>query len=161
MQELPVKLVRKEVLLRYPVKIYTLDQPKFRKIPGRMYFSDVKATQLELADISDSCEKLVRKIYGLPQAPGIPLAFGYVKSPDTKASMRRFKKRYPEAWLKLKSEGKLYARKLKRFLKTDSIVKVKMPIISKGLPSGYKQVKVEQDLTRNPTAEAGMELMMH
>lgn len=159
-QEVPMKFFKRGYLLRYPSSVYMLDKKKFDAEVGSRNFNDAQSINLLLPHIPRKLTSLLSKIYGVPDLAGVPANFGYVKARPSKQKMRKLQKRHPKIYLDLKKKGKLYETKLSTFLKTIRVDKVKMPVVLAAKPEGYKSVKVEQDLTRNPTAEAGMELML-
>lgn len=155
-QEMPLRLVSRGSYLNLPAMVYNLDKARMDARAKKQYFRTVQLIEISPEKVSPSAARIVRKIYGTPEAPGLPVYFGYTKRGDGVNAKKR-KKKYPGR----KNAPVKPTRALTDFLKTHWIKEEAMPEFSRGIPRGYKLVKQEQDLTRNPRAERGMELMLH
>ena len=155
-QEIPLRLVSRGSYLNLPAMVYNLDKARMDAKAKKQYFRTVQLIEISPESVSPAAARIVRKIYGTPEAPGLPVYFGFMRRGDGVNAKKR-KKKNPGS----KNTSVKTTRKLTDFLKTYSIKKEKMPEFARGLPRGYKIVKQEQDLTRNPNAERGMELMLH
>lgn len=155
-QEIPLRLVSRGGYLNLPAMVYNLDKARMDAKAKKQYFRTVQLIEISPGSVSPAAARIVRKIYGTPEAPGLPVYFGFMRRGDGVNAKKR-KKKYPGS----KKASVKTARKLTDFLKTHWIKEETMPEFARGIPRGYKVVKQEQDLTRNPGAERGMELMLH